>query len=809
MADELARAGVTDRETDVLRAVGERLRNREIAERLHVSVRTVESHIAALLRKLGVADRAGLVEAGERLLRRPVPGRPALPAPLTSLVGREREAGEVRDRLGTHRLVTLVGPGGVGKTRLALHAAAGAAYFADLAPVTADLVGDVVARALGVVPEPGWSLAEILRGAAAELSGLLLVDNCEHVVAEAAAVVAELLGSGPVRVLATSREPLGVPGEVVYPVPPLDVPEAGAAVGDSTAVRLFVERAAAASPGFALTDANAAAVAALCRRVDGLPLAIELAASRIRTFGPAELVEHLDHRFDLLSAGARTTGARHRTLRGAIDWSYRLLDDDERALFDRLGVFPADFDYAAVRAVHPGAVVSLLPTLVDKSLVTAVGADARRYRLLETLRAYAAERLEDGGAAEAARRDHAAHYLAFAEDAAGRLRGPGQRRWLDVLTAEQPNLRAALAHCVAAGDLEAAWRWIAALERFWDLAGRRREASEWLHRTMAAGEPPASPAVVAGLAAASALLHASDGRTALDLAERARRLAAGLDDVSRARAAHALGVSATWLRPELSRPALLEALAGFGAGHAWERALVMQGLVSISSTLSEALQWGRDGVTLFRRVGDPVYAANTLFMMAQRAMNAGIGDDEVRGWLSESRQLAEAAGSETDIAHAAVGFAQLAWVRGETGRAAGLMGSLLPTLRRLGDRRCTGRALLMLGEEARSAGRLDRAESLLRGSAEAVAVAGQSIVLVSALESLAAVLAARGRPREAAVLLGAAHGERAAAGRHPLGPPDEGLRAGLAAALGGEAFAAAHAEGEGLRPAAALAVVAT
>ncbi|MET7396978.1 LuxR C-terminal-related transcriptional regulator [Dactylosporangium sp. NPDC005572] len=788
MADELARAGVTEREAEVLRAVGERLRNREIAERLHVSIRTVESHIAALLRKLGLADRAGLVEAGERLLRRPVPGRPAAPAPLTSLVGREREAAEVRERLGTHRLVTLVGPGGVGKTRLALHVAGPGVFFADLAPVTEDLVGDVVARALGVVPEPGWSLA-------ADATGLLLVDNCEHVVAEAAAVVAELLGGGPLGVLATSREPLGVPGEVVYPVPPLDVPQDGAAVGDSAAVRLFVERAAAASPGFALTDANAAAVAALCRRVDGLPLAIELAASRIRTFGPAELVEHLEHRFDLLSAGARTTGPRHRTLRGAIDWSYRLLDDDERSLFDRLGVFPADFDYAAVRAVHSGAVVSLLPTLVDKSLVTTAGTDERRYRLLETIRAYAAERLADGGAAAAARRDHAAHYVAFATDAAGHVRGAGQRRWLDRLTAEQPNLRAALAHCVEAGDLEAAWRGIGALERFWDATGQRREAFEWVRRVLAAGDPPATPAVVAGLAAASALLHPSDARTAFGLAERARRLAAGLDDVSRARAAHAFGVSATWVRPELSRPALLEALAGFGAGHDWERALVMQGFVSISSALSEALQWGRDAVTLFRRVGDQVFAANTLFMMAQRAMNAGVADEEVRGWLSESRELAEAAGSEADIAHAAVGFAQLAWVRGDTGRAAGLMRSLLPALRRLGDRRCTGRALFILGEEARAAGRLDAAEELLRGSAEAVTVAGQSIVLVSALESLAAVLAARDRPRDAAVLLGAAHRERQSASRHPLAPPDERLRAGLAAALGADAFAAAFAEG--------------
>ena len=213
---------------------------------------------------------------------------------------------------------------------------------------------------------------------------LLLIDNCEHVVAEVAEIVADLLGAGRLRVLATSREPLGVPGEVTYPVPTLPVPTPLAAdaddIGTYDAVRLFVDRATTASPGFTLTDAVAPAVAALCHRLDGLPLAIELAASRIRTFGPVELVEHLDHRFELLSAGARTALPRHRTLRSAIDWSYELLDGDERALFDLLGVFPADFDYEAVQSVcraedlGGAAVLTLLPRLVDKSLVSTVGA---------------------------------------------------------------------------------------------------------------------------------------------------------------------------------------------------------------------------------------------------------------------------------------------------------------------------------------------------------------------------------------------------------------------------------------------------
>ncbi len=364
VAGQLARAGVTEREAEVLLAVAERLRNREIAGRLHVSVRTVESHVAALLRKLGVADRAALAEMGAEL-GRTAPADALLPVPLTSLVGRQSETSQLTALVDAHRLVTLTGAGGVGKTRLALHVATVHAdpfpdgvRLADLAPVAPDMVGDTLARALGVVPQPGCSLRDILREVAGETRCLLVVDNCEHVVAEAAEIVADLLtAGGPLRVLATSREPLGVPGEVSYQVQALPVPTQldscrAANAGTYDAVRLFVDRAATVSPGFTLTDAIAPAVAALCQRLDGLPLAIELAASRVRSFGPAELVEHLDQRFELLSAGARTAAPRHRTLRGAIDWSYELLSDGERAMFDRLGVFPADFDYEAVRSVH-------------------------------------------------------------------------------------------------------------------------------------------------------------------------------------------------------------------------------------------------------------------------------------------------------------------------------------------------------------------------------------------------------------------------------------------------------------------------
>jgi predicted ATPase/DNA-binding CsgD family transcriptional regulator len=820
----LVRAGVTEREAEVLSAVAERLRNREIAGRLHVSVRTVESHVAALLRKLGAADRAALAEMGAEL-RRAVHVGTALPVPLTSLVGRESETSEIAALLDAYRLVTLTGPAGVGKTRLALRIAtvrAGAfrdgARLADLAPVGPELAGDTLARALGVIPQPGWPLRDILREVAGGMDCLLVVDNCEHVVTEAAEIVAGLLAAGGLlRVVATSREPLGVPGEVSYQVQPLPVPaprdsSRAAAAGNYDAVRLFADRAATASPGFTLTDAVAPAVAALCQRLDGLPLAIELAASRVRSFGPAELVEHLGHRFELLSAGARTALRRHRTLRGAVDWSYGLLDLDERALFDRLGVFPADFDYEAVQSVcgaddpGGGAVVRLLPRLVDKSLVSAAGRGTRRYRLLETIRAYAAERLAASGAEPAARRQHAAHYAALAEQAAEQLRTPDQRAWLDGLATEQPNLRAALAHSTTTCDAESAWRLVAALQRFWDITGQRREAQEWIQRALAISDPPATRAAVAGLAAASMILQPADARAAFGLARQAAQLAAGLDDLTRAKAALAVGMSAVWVQPELTAPALHDALARFGADHPWECAVTMQCLANTSSGLAGALDWGRESVALFRQVGDHMYAANTLFIMAQRSIYAGIGDDEVHEWLTESQALAEASGSDEDQVHATVGFGQLAWLRGDHDRAARLMEKCLPALRRLGDQRCTGRALHILGERAREQRQLARAEELLHGSVAAIAMAGQSIVLVSALEALAAVFAAQGRPRHAAALLGAAHTARESASAHmrPARPPDEELRRSLARVLGTAAFDAAYGEGKQLPPVQAL-----
>ncbi|TCO48337.1 hypothetical protein EV646_104154 [Kribbella antiqua] len=281
------------------------------------------------------------------------------------------------------------------------------------------------------------------------------------------------------------------------------------------------------------------------------------------------------------------------------------------------------------------------------------------------------------------------------------------------MTAEQPNLRAGLAESIAGCEVESAWHWIAALQRFWDVTGQHLEARDWIGRVRGLGDPPATPGVAAGLAAASAILHNSDARDAYDLAAEAARLATGLDDVTKSTAALAVGTAAMWIEPELMLPKLHEALALLGDDHPWDRALTV--------------------------------------LMAQRAMYAGIADDEVHEWLTESRALAEAAGSEEDQVHATLAFGQLAWLRGDHDEAALLVAGTLPTLRRLGDQRCAARALYVLGERAYEQGDLAQAERLMASCVEAVVLAGQSFVLVRALEALAAVLFAQGRRGTAAV----------------------------------------------------------
>ncbi|NGN63779.1 AfsR/SARP family transcriptional regulator [Streptomyces sp. A7024] len=441
--------------------------------------------------------------------RRPVPeprrGRPGagigLPAPVSSFVGRTEELTEAGELLAAGRLVTLVGPGGVGKTRLAVEVARRTAErvgaegrFIDLTAVASDATGAAVAEAvtgaLGLhdtVPlagggQPRPDPLDRLLAALAEREALLVLDNCEHVVAEAAELVQRLLAACPrVRVLATSREALGITGELLWPLAPLASPRQPVAPEEALgfpAVRLFAERAAAVRPGFVLGQAEAGPVQRICATLDGLPLALELAAARLRSMPLDEVESRLDDRFRLLARGERTAAPRHRTLRAVVEWSWELLDEQEQALARRLTVFTGGAPLAAVEAVCAGEDVAepadVAVGLVDKSLVE-VDTDGR-YRMLETVREFCAERLAASGEEARLRVAHAQWFLHLAIEADPQLRQAGQLQWLRRLDAEHPNLLAALRHSISAAP-ELALRLTAVLSGYWFLRGLRGEAA--------------------------------------------------------------------------------------------------------------------------------------------------------------------------------------------------------------------------------------------------------------------------------------------------------------------------------------------
>ncbi|MEV7567884.1 AfsR/SARP family transcriptional regulator [Streptomyces tanashiensis] len=599
---------------------------------------------AALAEELGADPSPELAAVHLELLRGGSAAEravPPLPAPLTDFVGRERERERLAALVAAARLVTLVGPGGAGKTRLALEVGAGLpgeVRFVDLGAVAgaggpSGEVAEAFAAALGVRG------ATRLEAALAGRPVLLIVDNCEHVVVETAVLVRRLLAACPgLRVLTTSREALGITGESLLPLGAL-APEA--------AVELFVRRAAAVRPGFA----GHARVAELCAGLDGLPLAVELAAARLRTLSVEELADGLGGRFDLLSRGDRTAPERHRTLRAVVEWSWSLLEPGERELAARLSVFRGGATAEAVARVC-GADAGLPASLVEKSLVEV--RDDGRYRMLETIRAYAAEQLPDGDPAPAA---HLAYYRELAEAADPELRGAAQLEWLARLDAEDANLRAALRR----GTPEDGLRLVAALSPYWWLRGLRGRVAapvaELLDRvepTAERGEEYALCVLAAGLregehvdrargflAAGTAPLRqpytAFLWSTSIGPVEGLR-----LGDDPWSRALGLVGRALLAAAPAEAQTLLTEALAGFRAlGERWGTATALEGLAGLSAEplplLGEALAHfeelgvAEDVVDLLHRraavheaAGDAASAASDRARAAETAHRAGL-----------------------------------------------------------------------------------------------------------------------------------------------------------------------------------------
>jgi predicted ATPase/DNA-binding CsgD family transcriptional regulator len=510
---------ISEREAEVLTALGARLSNAQIANRLHISVRTVESHVSSLLRKYGMADRWALAELARSGVRKPdrIAG---LPVSGTTFVGRDTERAAVLAAIQEARLVALLGPGGVGKTRLAAVVAEDAAAlfpsggaFVDLVPVRDGFVARAVATTLGVTEGSHQPLVEAVAARLGTGRSLLVLDNCEHVIEEAAAFAERILAACPgLRVLVTSRERLGIPGERSVPISPLPL--------GSDAERLFHDRALSADPHFV---AEPTVIAELCARLDGMPLAIELAAARGASLGATGLLAALEDALRLLSGG-RGGAERHRSLRAVLSWSHDLLGEEERALFRRLGVFVGAFDIDAAAAVggDRASVADLLGRLADKSLVVHQRGRVSRWRLLETVRAFALAQLSAAGEEDKTRARHLHWAAAAACDVESRLGDPAWREDFDAMAAD---LRAALASC--GGPDEETHRLASALAH---LAFARRHLLEsFAHYRTAAVLATSAAAAARELRAAAGCAHVSTTSNQhvfellLEAAEQARR----------------------------------------------------------------------------------------------------------------------------------------------------------------------------------------------------------------------------------------------------------------------------------------------
>ncbi|MFF0814198.1 protein kinase [Rhodococcus sp. NPDC003318] len=638
-----------------------------------------------------------------------------IPQELSSFVGRRAELSEARTALSTSRLVTLSGVGGVGKTRLAIRTATAARtdfpdgiWMIELADLHSDaLVADLVADTLGLSRQGGMPATDCLVDYLSSRKSLLVLDNCEHIVLAVAELTAALLRSSPdLRVLATSREALGVSGEAVLVVPPLAVPgpdsappPEGAAGFD--AIALFVERAAAALPGFALTADNAADVTGICRRLDGLPLPIELAAARLRVMSPHQILERLRDRYALLTQGNRSAPSRQQTLRWCIDWSYDLCTADEQAMWARTSVFAGSADLDAAEYVcgsplgadpgqqapgHPDDLLDLLTALVDKSVVIREEAGGSvRFRMLETVREYGNDKLDASGDTTELRRRHRDWYLRLALEAEAAWIGPTQPEWITRLDLEQPNLREALAWCLDDDGPRsgAALEFVSALQPFWFAHGRITESTLWLDRALSrAAGPETDRALLAkALYRGCSMNDVVSATEAGDLyADEARRLAVDTTDVlTLARLRFAEGLHAMF-RGELAsaREFFGEALSGFHtAGDVYERVVALLSLGwanELSGDDRGALQCHEEVLAICEQYDESSYRSHALWGSALARWHLG-ERDRALGLLAECLQLAR---SRRDPLLAASGIETLAWIvsaEGSAERAAILMGT--------------------------------------------------------------------------------------------------------------------------------------
>jgi non-specific serine/threonine protein kinase len=808
------------------------LTQEELAERAHLSARTVsdlerglnlrprKDSMALLAQALGLADaeRARLEDAARQAALLPaaeqtLPHEPArahgglqstqakatnLPRALTSFVGRTREQAEVARLLQEAPLVTLTGAGGCGKTRLARQVAATllAAYpdgvwLVELAPLAdATLVPQAVAAALGVVEELGQPLLSTLVAFLQAKRLLLVLDNCEHLVGACAEVAGTLLEHCPeLQVLATSREVLGVAGEHVWRVPSLSLPDSRRQVSvqdacEADAVRLFVERARAVRPTSALAEQNAGLVAEVCERLDGIPLALELAAARLSVLTLEELATRLDDRFRLLTSGSRTALPRQQTLRATLDWSWNLLSGAEQALLRRLAVFAGGWTLKAAEVVcvgegiEAGEVLDLLGSLVNKSLVTREETrdGAGRFGLLETVRQYALEQLEASGEAAAGRERHLEWCLTLAVRAAPALRGAEQVAWLARLEGELDNLRAALRWAQEGGQLALGLQLAQALSHFWNVHSHRSEGLRWLERFLAlatgddanVGTSKALESMELATLRAWALGAASwlacmqcETRMARQRAEQSLALFRELEDPLGL--ADVLNTSGCVARDEgdfgrsaalLGECAALSRRTGNKLG--LSASLTNLGMSVLQQGDSErAARVAQESLALWREIGDPWHIASALFLHGLVAQEQG-DLERATDLGTQSLALFQETGDRRGIA-LALGYLLCPVKReqGDLGRALALGEESLVLGRELGEAGVIGWASLGLGQVATEQGELTHATAMLGEGLALFLARGMRWFMARCLAGLTQVACLQGHSQRAAHLAGA------------------------------------------------------
>ncbi len=711
-----------------------------------------------------------------------------LPRRLSTFVGRERELAEGREMLAASPLVTLTGPGGVGKTRLALQIALvmlddlpDGVWLAELGNVTEEgLVLQAVAEALKLTEEPGRPLVDTVLDHLHSRRLCIVLDNCEHVLGACAEIAYTILRGTDTRILATSREALGVEGERVLPVPSLDLPASdqptAALAQRSAAVRLFLDRATAAQPSFALTDQNAAAVVQLCRRLDGMPLALELAAARVRALPVEQIAARLDDRFRLLTGGSRMAVTRHQTLRATMDWSHDLLAEDERAVFRRMAAFGGSgCSLAAAEVVTAGSeamsedVLDILTRLIDKSLIVAAASGSEaRFTMHETVRAYARDKLVDAGEAEDVLRLHRDWYLELVERAKPEFfRGPPPLDWLAVFEREQDNLRLALEWSAAeAGGAAAGLRLAAGLWRYWEIRSSVVEGRLWLERTLLATDGDVSSLRANALTGAGILAHiAGDYPAAITYHEQS--LAQHRELGNRPSVAYALHnlANVTAEHGDLARARELYEEAAAMTETIGDRHGSATGLIALADVISRQEDYA---------------AAQPSFARA-KALYAEFGDRWGQAFALDSEGLAAARSGELEVARV-------------------LHEEAIGISREIGDERGVARSMLHLADEAVREGDVTRAKSLHRECLRIRRTLRDMPGTATALERLASVVMTEAA-EDAAHLLGVAQNLRETINT-PLPP---GARADyercvqwLAARMGPEAFDMARRAGRTL-----------